>query len=49
MFRSGSPNDLIFKLGVLIAYLALVISLIVGALTGAYYAINYFLTLPVFK
>lgn len=49
MFRPGGPNDVIFKLSVLIAYLVLVVTLVVGALTGAYYAANYLLTLPVFK
>lgn len=49
MFRPGGPNDVIFKLSVLIAYLALVITLVVGALAGTYYAVNYLLTLPAFK
>lgn len=49
MLRSSRPNEAIFGLAVLIAQLALVVALVVGSLTGAYYAVNYFLTLPVFK
>lgn len=49
MLKSSRPNETIFELAVLIAQLALVVALVVGSLTGAYYAVNYLLTLPVFK